>query len=600
MYFGAPMQIVHDSGDGVFRCWRVLMRLLWLTGLSLLAGFAEAAPFSDLWQPKDPPAFIAGAALPSYGGTSAVVTVSPQTIIRQLPPSLFGSNAAVWNGDRLLAAGTKASLQRAGLRVIRFPGGSTSDQYCWDTNYASANAAYPGNTFSEMNQSWAVSTDEFIATCRALGAEPMFTANFGLAIYGSPAEAASLAARWVKYCNVDHNYHVRYWEIGNENFGDWELGSVYPPGSLNRLTGSQYGTIFNQMAAAMKAVDPTIAIGAVGEGDNSDGWMGSMLPVVQDTADFISIHNYFVWLGGTAQSTPAALFANVSQIGQNKANVDALMTQYTHRKPGDIPYAMTEFNIENPPKHDTVELTDGLFVAMALGEFAKTGWAAANLWDVLNGWDSSGLGDHAMLSVSQPGVADGTQRASLYAYVLWSMFGDTMVTCSSNLSGIRAYAGSYTGGGGSVLLVNTDAAPYGITINGLGARSAQANLYQLTGAGYTKGQVSYNGVLGVPGGGPQDTAACPPYSATIGTTGSVTLSVPAGSVSLLVAIPPLLLGDVNMNGVVDMRDAVLASQNTAGLATLTPRQRQAAEITGDASVTPADVAGILSKAGGRA
>lgn len=575
------------------------MRVLWLAGFMLFAGYAGAAPFADLWQPKDPPAYAPSAVLPSYGGTNATVTVSPQTVIRQVPPSLFGSNAAVWNGDTLLSAGTKASLLRAGLRVLRFPGGSTSDQYCWDNNYTSANAAYPGNSYAVMNQSWAVSTDEFIATCRALGAEPMFTANFGLARYGSPAEAASLAARWVKYCNVDHNYRVRYWEIGNENFGDWELGTIYPAGSSNRLTGAQYGTIFTQMAAAMKAVDSTISIGAVGEGDNGDGWMGSMLPVVQDAADFISIHNYFVWLGGTAQSTPAALFANVSQIGQTKANVDALITQYTHRKPDDIPYAMTEFNVENPPKHDTVELTNGLFVAMALGEFAKTGWAAANLWDVLNGWDSSGLGDHAMLSVGQPGVADGTQRASLYAYALWSLFGDTMVACSSSLSGIRAYAGSYTGGGWSVLLVNSDATPHSITIDGLGARTAQANVWQLTGSGYTKEQVSYNGVLGVAGGGPQDTAACPPYSATVGTAGSVTLSVPAGSVSLLAAIPPLLLGDVNMDGFVDMRDAVTTSRFVAGLATLTPRQRQAAEITGDASVTPADVAGILAKAGGR-
>ena len=34
------------------------------------------------------------------------------------------------------------------------------------------------------------------------------------------AKAAHLAADWVRY----DNGRTKYWEVGNENFGDWEAG----------------------------------------------------------------------------------------------------------------------------------------------------------------------------------------------------------------------------------------------------------------------------------------------------------------------------------------------------------------------------------------
>ena len=43
--------------------------------------------------------------------------------------------------------------------------------------------------------------------------------NYGAARYMSPQAAADLAARWVKHCNIDMKFKVRYWEVGNEVYG---------------------------------------------------------------------------------------------------------------------------------------------------------------------------------------------------------------------------------------------------------------------------------------------------------------------------------------------------------------------------------------------
>ncbi len=76
-------------------------------------------------------------------------------------------------------------------------------------------------------------TDEFLAWCRELGAEPYICTNAGT---GTPEEMAD----WLEYCNLPAGsrwadrraanghpdpYGVRFWSIGNENYGHWEIGA---------------------------------------------------------------------------------------------------------------------------------------------------------------------------------------------------------------------------------------------------------------------------------------------------------------------------------------------------------------------------------------
>jgi alpha-N-arabinofuranosidase len=108
-----------------------------------------------------------------------------------------------------------------------------------------------------------VGTDEFVALCRLLGAEPYLCVNYGT---GSPEEAAD----WVEYCNGSvetrwgkvraanghpEPYDVKYWNIGNE---------LYLPTELGATNGTEYGKGFKRFAQAMRAVDPDIQLVAVG------------------------------------------------------------------------------------------------------------------------------------------------------------------------------------------------------------------------------------------------------------------------------------------------------------------------------------------------
>jgi len=121
------------------------------------------------------------------------------------------------------------ALRPLEIPVLRWPGGCFADTYHWRDGIGPV-AGRP----KRVNVHWGMAeepnhfgTHEFIALCRALGAEPYFAANLGSA---APAESRE----WVEYCNFggssaladerranggDEPFHVRYWGIGNENWG---------------------------------------------------------------------------------------------------------------------------------------------------------------------------------------------------------------------------------------------------------------------------------------------------------------------------------------------------------------------------------------------
>jgi hypothetical protein len=85
----------------------------------------------------------------------------------------------------------------------------------------------------------------------------LITINYGYARYGTgtnPVSAAAhLAADWVRY----DNGRTKYWEIGNENFGNWEAGyrinvADNKDGQPEYITGDLYGQHFRVFADSMR------------------------------------------------------------------------------------------------------------------------------------------------------------------------------------------------------------------------------------------------------------------------------------------------------------------------------------------------------------
>ena len=153
-----------------------------------------------------------------------------------------------------------AYLRESKLPLLRWPGGNFVSGYDWrdgigpvDARPTRPNPAWGGLEYNLFG------TLEFARFCRACGCEPMICVNAG---DGTPQEAAE----WVQYCNgsldtplgrlrAEHGHPeplgIRYWEIGNEIFGSWQVSHTTPSGNADRYT---------QFRAAMLASDSTLLL----------------------------------------------------------------------------------------------------------------------------------------------------------------------------------------------------------------------------------------------------------------------------------------------------------------------------------------------------
>ncbi len=173
--------------------------------------------------------------------------VDADQTIRVADARWFGFNTATWDGY-LGNASTLTALQAAGVLSLRWPGGSTSDEYHWASDAA-------GNTKFRN-----------IAT-NLPGAQIFITVNYGT---GTSGEAAA----WVRSANITNHCGFKYWEIGNECYGTWETDShslAHDPYT--------YATNVVNYIQQMKAADPTgnIKIGVAvtpGDDNNSNGYTG--------------------------------------------------------------------------------------------------------------------------------------------------------------------------------------------------------------------------------------------------------------------------------------------------------------------------------------
>src|SRR5258708_5387321 len=180
---------------------------------------------------------VAAMARPQGGASSANISVDSTKKIRIVDPRIAGLNTAVWD-SAFNTDTTRTLLGAAKIGALRFPGGSISDTYHWQSGKS-------GTT------TWATTFDAFASVAVPLGAQVFVTVNYG-------SGTAQEAADWVTYSNVTKPYGFKYWEIGNECYGSWE----------NDTHGQQwdpytYALQVKDYAAAMKAVDPTIKIGVV-------------------------------------------------------------------------------------------------------------------------------------------------------------------------------------------------------------------------------------------------------------------------------------------------------------------------------------------------
>ena len=136
-------------------------------------------------------------------------------------------------------------------------------------------------------------TDEAIQFCRDLGCEPSLTVN----VEGAGATAKEAAA-WVEYCNGPSTskdgampaanghpepWHVKYWEVGNEIWGDWVRGHS------NAKTYAQHGRDSTSRRCAPSI--PGIKIIACGDRDVK--WDQAVIKATGNQIDYLAVHRYY-------------------------------------------------------------------------------------------------------------------------------------------------------------------------------------------------------------------------------------------------------------------------------------------------------------------
>jgi DUF1680 family protein/alpha-L-arabinofuranosidase len=258
-----------------------------------------------------------------------------------------------------MRADTLALLKELDSPVYRWPGGNFVSGYQWtdgigerDRRPPRKNPAWRGIEHNDFG------LDEFMAFCRWLGTEPYIAVNSGLG-------DARTAVEEVQYANggadtpmgkrrADNGhpepYHVKFWSIGNEMYGDWQLG---------HMSQDKYTRKHNDFAAAMRAVDPAIQLIAVGDAGK---WSEGMMQQCADHMDFISEHFYCQERPDLAEhmlQIPTAVRAKSEAHRRYRKEFDSL-------KGKNIRIALDEWNYWYGP-HVFGELGTRYFLKDALG-----------------------------------------------------------------------------------------------------------------------------------------------------------------------------------------------------------------------------------------
>jgi hypothetical protein len=406
------------------------------------------------------------------------VTVDAAQTIRTVDARHFAVNAAVW--DAVFDTATTISLlSEMGNQALRFPGGSLSDEYHWQSNTTGSNT-----------WQWATSFDKFAHVATATAAKVFITVNYGS---GTPVEAAD----WVRYANITKGYGFKYWEIGNENYGSWETDNNTRPHDPYTYA-NRFKDYYNQM----KAVDPTIKIGAVavtGEdsyanytdhpatnprtGQGHNGWTPVMLATLKNlgiTPDFIVHHRYPQAPGAESD---AGLLQSSGTWATEAADLRQQLNDYLGSAAAGVELVCTENNsVYSNPGKQTTSLVNGLFLADSIGTAMKTEFNAVIWWDMRNGQDTANnnsaslygwrlYGDYGIVNGANPaGPAD--RYPAYYVAKLLQYFargGDLLSPVSSDYVLLSPYAARRSDGSLTLLVINKSASTAlnaNITING--------------------------------------------------------------------------------------------------------------------------------------
>jgi hypothetical protein len=241
---------------------------------------------------------------------SSELYVDANDVQGKISPLVYGTNYGPW---LFVPLQMQDIAKDAHLTILRYPGGNWGD-------------------LNEMDE-WNI--DQFVAFCRQIGAD----INIHVRLKNGSAERA---AEIVQYVNIEKQYNVKYWTIGNEP-------NLFKEG----YEISQFNQDWREWALAMRAVDPTIQF--IGPEVNQyfadpqndyeqtlEDWIVEFLKANGDMVDVLSVHKYpFPESVNSGPPTTEELRASAREWDGLVPALHTLAREYAGR---DLPVAFTEVN----------------------------------------------------------------------------------------------------------------------------------------------------------------------------------------------------------------------------------------------------------------
>ena len=341
------------------------------------------------------------------------IRIDPERTICDIDQNIFGGFAehlgrCIYGGiyepdsphtdENGLRTDVLAALKRLRLPVIRYPGGNFASGYRWMDGIGPLE-----DRPARMDLAWEsvesnhFGTNEFVTFCRKLGSKPYLVVNCG---DGDMREARD----WVEYCNGtrdtalvklrrEHGFlqphRVKYWGIGNEVDGPWQIGFK---------TAQEYARAYTEFAKVMKWTDPDIKLIA----SALSLWSGEIVERAQLLVEQASRHLDYMglhWYIGNPDNDFTAYMATSELIEERLSSYEGLIrTLCLERKlEKPIPIAVDEWNVwyrtrqsSGVPTEQKLEekynLEDALVVAMHFNAFIRHSQSVrmANIAQIVN------------------------------------------------------------------------------------------------------------------------------------------------------------------------------------------------------------------------
>lgn len=399
-----------------------------------------------------------------------IVVIDASDPGHEIDRRVFGVNVPAWLGpERLADPAFVAETAESGATLVRMPGGSWSNSYRW--------AACEQRDDERCFWPWAARPSDFVGYLAATGLAGMWTVSIN-----ETAESAAAAVAFfngnvgderpigtdrdgVDWGTVDRwaslrvaGGHpdpagIRLWEVGNEVYGGrpesggdecasfgWE--DVWTCDGREYVNGIAGRDGYLAIREAMLAIDPGIAVGAVGVSEPSawSGWGDEVIDESGEALDFYVVHDY----GFDGSPTPDEALARPAELWPDVA------TTVSDRL-GDVPFAITEYNLVSFEAGDTEQtmrtVTNAFFIAETLGQMVANDVPIAALWNLANGTTGSGT-DYGLLDIDA-----GGRHPTFEAFRIWTGAGTHRLEAVER-DGVRIHPTRDDDGRWAVILVN--------------------------------------------------------------------------------------------------------------------------------------------------